>query len=283
MIISPRRDVMLKIGDFSKLSRLSVKALRYYDQIGLLVPQQVDAFTGYRYYTFDQLPRLHRLLALKDLGLTLEQIGQLLGEELPSAQLRGMLRLKQAEIQQHIQEEQARLDRVEARLRQIELEESMSTATTPYAFVIKKLEPMLVASVRGLIPSYPEQGGLWNELGRAMQQRKAAESGPCFTIYHADEPEIDAEVCEPVAKPVQPLERMQCYQLLGVEQAACTIHHGPFSTLTQAYEALIRWINESGYTITGPCREIYLRTPLPEGSQTDPDTLTEIQFPIQKA
>lgn len=274
---------MLKIGDFSKLSRLSIKALRYYDEIGLLVPQQVDPFTGYRYYTFEQLPRLHRLLALKDLGFTLEQIGQLLSQELPPAQLRGMLRLKQAEIQQHLQEEQARLNRIETRLRQIELEESMSTKTSKYAFVIKKLEPMIIASVREIIPSYPEQGHLWNELGRTMQQRKLASNGPCFTIYHADEPEIDAEVCEPVAKLAQPLGRMQCYQLPGVEQAACTIHHGSFATLTQAYEALIRWINESGYTITGPCREIYLHTPTPDGNQEDPDTITEIQFPVQKA
>jgi DNA-binding transcriptional MerR regulator len=89
---------MFKIGDLSKLSRVSVKTLRYYDEIGLLKPAQVDRFTGYRYYSFDQLPRLNRILALKDLGFSLEQIAQVLNEGLPPAQLRGMLRLRQMEL-----------------------------------------------------------------------------------------------------------------------------------------------------------------------------------------
>src|SRR5512136_2701540 len=118
---------MLKIGDLSKLSRVSVKTLRYYDETGLLKPTQVDRFTGYRYYSFDQLPRLNRILALKDLGFALEQIAQLLSEDLPAAQLRGMLRLRQAELSQHVQDELDQLTRVEARLRQIEQEDTMST------------------------------------------------------------------------------------------------------------------------------------------------------------
>ncbi len=89
---------MLKIGDFAKLTRLSVQTLRYYDDLGLLKPVEVDRYTGYRYYTYDQLPRLNRILALKDLGLSLEQVGRLLAEDLPAAELRGMLRLKRAEL-----------------------------------------------------------------------------------------------------------------------------------------------------------------------------------------
>src|SRR5512143_322161 len=116
---------MFKIGDFSKLSQVSVKALRYYDELGLLKPVEVDRFTGYRYYSADQLPRLHRILALKDLGLSLEQIAQLLDDDLPAAQLRGMLRLKQVELRAQMQEEQARLARVAARLNQIEQEGKM--------------------------------------------------------------------------------------------------------------------------------------------------------------
>jgi len=91
-----------------------VKALRYYDQIGLLKPASVDRFTDYRYYSFEQLPRLNRILALKDLGFSLEQIARLLDEGLSPAQLRGMLRLRQAEIRQQVKEDQERLVRVEA-------------------------------------------------------------------------------------------------------------------------------------------------------------------------
>jgi DNA-binding transcriptional MerR regulator len=113
-------DRTFKIGEFSRISRVSVKTLRYYDEIGLLTPVRVDRFTGYRYYSADQLPRLNRTLALKDLGLSLEQIAALLDDDLPPAEIRGMLRLKRVEIQQHLEEEQARLARIEARLEQIE-------------------------------------------------------------------------------------------------------------------------------------------------------------------
>ncbi|MCG2769146.1 MAG: helix-turn-helix domain-containing protein, partial [Anaerolineae bacterium] len=104
---------MFKIGEFSKLSQVAVKTLRYYDEIGLLKPAEVDRFTSYRYYSAAQLPRLHRILALKDLGLSLAQVARLLDGDLPSEQIRGMLRMKQVQLQQQVQEEQARLARVE--------------------------------------------------------------------------------------------------------------------------------------------------------------------------
>ena len=111
---------MFKIGEFSKFSQVPVKTLRYYDEIDLLKPVEVDQHTGYRYYSAEQLYRLNRILALKDLGLSLAQIGELLDGDLPAEQMRGMLRLKQAEVQGRVKEEQARLARVEWRLRQIE-------------------------------------------------------------------------------------------------------------------------------------------------------------------
>ncbi len=269
---------MIKIGDFSKISQVTVKTLRYYDEIGLLKPAQIDHYTGYRYYSFDQLPRLNRILALKDLGLSLEQITKALEKDLPAAELRGMLRLKQAEVQQRVREEQELLERVEARLKQIEQENAM----TAYDIVIKKVDPLAVVSVRDIIPGYPQQGNLWNELGGFLASGRVRPNGPCFTIYHADEPEIDAEVCEPVEAPVQAAGRVKSYLLPAVETAASTIHHGPFLTIGDAYKALIKWIETNGYTITGPGREIYLN-PNQNGSQNDSNTVTEIQFPVAKA
>jgi len=113
---------MLKIGDFSRLAQVSVKTLRHYGQLGLLRPAWIDRYTGYRYYELDQLPRLNRILALKDLGFSLEQIRQILRADLAATELRGMLRLKRAELEQQVLAEQARLGRVEARLHQIERE-----------------------------------------------------------------------------------------------------------------------------------------------------------------
>jgi effector-binding domain-containing protein len=269
---------MIKIGNFARISQVSVKTLRYYDEIGLLRPAHIDRFTGYRFYTIEQLPRLNRILALKELGFSLEQITQVMDKGLSAAELRGILRLKQAELQLRLQTDQDMLSRIETRLRQIEQENQMPT----YEVVIKKIEPLAVASTRGIIPSYPEQGSLWNLLGRYLELNKVQPSGACFTLYHSDEPEIDAEVCEPVAAVIKAQEPIQSYILPGVDAVASTLHHGPFVTIGEAYNALIKWIEENGYQICGPCREIYLR-PSHNGSQTDPQTLTEIQFPVRKA
>ena len=107
---------MFKIGEFSRLSRVSVRMLRHYDQLGLLTPSQIDPFTNYRYYSADQLPRLNRILALRDLGFSLEQIAGVLDEDLPADQLLGMLKLKRAEIEEQMQAERLRLARLEARI-----------------------------------------------------------------------------------------------------------------------------------------------------------------------
>ncbi len=272
---------MFKIGDFSKLAQVSVKTLRYYDELGLLKPVEVDRFTGYRYYSADQLHRLNRILALKDLGLSLEEIAQLLDEELSPAQLRGMLRLKQVEARQRIEEEQARLARVEARLRQIEEEGKMPT----YEVVLKKVPPQKVASVRGIVPNYGEQGILWGELEAYLAVHGIRPSGPCFTVYHDPEyreQDVDAEVCEPVdASAADGNEQIKIYELPAFEMMATVVHRGPFTTLHQAYAALMEWLQRNGYRIVGPNREFYLHTTEPV-KQDDPSYVTEIHVPVEK-
>jgi DNA-binding transcriptional MerR regulator len=111
---------MLTIGDFARLGQVSPRMLRHYDEIGLLSPDRVDPATGYRYYTAHQLTRLHRLVALRDLGFNLDQIGPVLDEEVTVDELRGMLRMRRAQIEATVEEEQARLRRVEAHLRALE-------------------------------------------------------------------------------------------------------------------------------------------------------------------
>jgi effector-binding domain-containing protein len=270
---------MIKIGTFSRISQVPVKTLRYYDEIGLLKPVEVDRFTGYRYYSYDQLTRLHRILALKYLGFSLEQISRLLDEDLSSSEMRGMLRMKQVELREKVQEEQSKLERVEARLRLIEQEAGMSD----HDVVIKKVDPILVAGVRDIIPSYPEQGPLWNSLESYLAKQGAVPSGPCFTMYYSDEPEIEAEVCEPLSAPIPAADPVLVHQLPGVEKMASLIHKGPFTTLVEAYNALLKWIETNGYQISGPGREFYLEVPEVPGDQNDPRTVTEIQFPVEKA
>jgi len=139
---------MLKIGDLSKLGQVSVRMLRHYDQLGLLKPVQIDKFTGYRYYSVEQLARLNRILFFKDLGFSLQQIKDLLDNNMPNDQLRGMLMIKQVELERDVQDSHARLARIEARLQQIEQEGKLP----PYEVTTKSAEAMVIASVRQLVP-----------------------------------------------------------------------------------------------------------------------------------
>jgi effector-binding domain-containing protein len=188
-----------------------------------------------------------------------------------------MLRLRQAELSQHVQDELDQLARVEARLRQIEQEDTMST----YDVVLKTVEPQLVAGVRDTIPAYPQQGHLWKELGAYLGQRQITPTGPCLTIYYSEEPNIDAEVCEPVSGTLPAHTRVQVHELPGVEMMAYVVHHGPFTTIGEAYTAIMKWIEANGYRCVGPVREVYLRE-AENVSQTDLNTVTEIQFPVEK-
>jgi DNA-binding transcriptional MerR regulator len=120
---------MIRIGDFSRISQTPVSTLRYYDEVGLLKPVEVDHFTGYRYYAFDQLARLHRILALKDLGFSLDEIIRLLADDLPAQQVHGMLLCKRADLREQVQDNHERLERVDAWLKQIEKENNMTAYT----------------------------------------------------------------------------------------------------------------------------------------------------------
>ncbi|MBI5950685.1 MAG: MerR family transcriptional regulator [Chloroflexi bacterium] len=271
---------MIRIGDFSKLSRVSVKALRYYDEMGLLKPVSVDRFTGYRLYEYSQLSTLNRILALKELGFSLEEIGHLLDDGLSVEQMRGMLKLRETEARQRVREETERLERIESRLRQIEQENNMSK----YDVVIKNVGAVKVASVRDVVPTPPEQGGLWDELGGYLAMHRVRPSGACFTLYHDEdykERDLDLEVCEQIDDDLTESKRVKVRNL-PAETVACTIHNGPFVTISEAYSAIGKWLDSNSYRIVGPYREVYLN-PAKNGSQNDPATVTEIQFPVEKA
>ena len=272
---------MFKIGDFSKLSQISVKTLRYYDEIGLLKPCEIDRFTGYRYYTASQLSRLNRILLLKDLGLSLDQIGRLLQSDLPPDQLRGMLRLRQAEIERSIEEEEARLARVAALLNQIEQENGITMSQ--YDIVIKKVAPVRIASIRDVVANYSAQGELWSELGAYLAQHNVRAVAPCLTIDHNDsykERNVDLEVCEVIDAALPVNDRVRVYELPAFEQMACTVHHGPFKRLNQGYGALMQWAETNGYRFCGPSREVYLQV---SDTGDESTNVAEIQIPVEKA
>ncbi|MFZ5908592.1 MAG: MerR family transcriptional regulator [Chloroflexota bacterium] len=268
----------IKIGNFARLGQVTVQTLRHYDDLGLLRPSEVDTLSGYRYYVLEQLPRLHRILALKDLGFSLEQVARLLEDDLPPAELRGMLRLKQDELRHQVEDGLDRLERLDARLRLLEQEGQHPE----YEVVIKRVESLRIASVRRMIPSYWDEGPLWGELFQHLQRADVTTCGPYLSLYHAGEPEIDAEACAPVAADVTKIQGLAIRELPGVESMASTIHQGPFTGLAGAYAALLKWVDAHGYSVHAPDREIYLRLPEAGQSRYDPNAITEMQVPIDR-
>jgi effector-binding domain-containing protein len=271
---------MFKIGDFSRLSRVSVKALRYYDEIGLLTPVKVDQFSGYRYYSADQLPRLNYIVALRNLGLSLEEIGILVNNNLSPSQMKDLFILKKAELRQRVNEEQRRLEEVEKLLKQIEKEGTMPD----YQIIVKKVEPQIVAAMRGILPTYGDVGQFYGEIFKHLAKKMIFKpAGPTILIcYDAEykEKDVDVEVCVPVKKSVSSSEKVKVYELPGLEQAACTVYKGAYEGISEAYNALMTWIEANGFEIAGPDREIYFTSP---NETKDPTQyITEVQFPVNK-
>ena len=191
-----QRAAMLKIGEFARLGQVTVVMLHHYD-VGLLKPSKIDPLTGYRFYSSRQLHRLNRILALKDLGLSLEQIGQMLTEELSVQQLQGMLKLKQAEEKQRLKETNERLKRIEARLKQIEREIDMPD----YDIVVKTLPPCLVASQHLIIPTNDEVSNYlkpaFAKVSDYIQSQNAKTTDACFPLwYTASDIYTDEEVID---------------------------------------------------------------------------------------
>ena len=179
---------MFGIGAFARVAQVSVRTLHHYDDIGLLPPAQVDPQTGYRWYRADQLQRLNRILALRDLGLPLTEVRKVVDDEVSVDELRGMLRLRQAEARDHMAEAE-RLSRVEARLRQIETEGRVGD----YDVVVKPLELQHVALVDTTAPAFgnatlgPIFGRLFGELYGELDRVGVAPAGPMMALYEESE------------------------------------------------------------------------------------------------
>jgi DNA-binding transcriptional MerR regulator len=280
---------MFKIGDFSKFSRVSVKMLRHYDRLGLLRPARIDSATSYRYYSADQLPRLNRILALRDLGFTLEQIAALL-DDVPAEQIRGMLKLKQAELEQQMHDEQQRLDRIAARLRQIEREDRRYAADV----IVRRIVPQLTATLRHVVADSDDLQLLFEEVEIHVARHDGRAERPPLTIYHDveyRERDLDVEVAIPLKARIPSAERIRVRELPGCDTMACLVHAGSYDTIGTASGALLAWSEANGYQIAGPSREVYLRfsadgldiaLPAAYLAHDDADWVTELQLPVTK-
>jgi DNA-binding transcriptional MerR regulator len=273
---------MFSIGDFARHGRVSVRMLRHYDANGLLRPARVDPATGYRFYAAGQFARLNRVIALKELGFTLQQVQEILDEDVTAEQLRGMLKLRQAELQNQIEADAARLAHIQARLRIIESEGAMPTEDV----TIKSIPAVRVAELTGTAKSMeplsigPCVQGLYAELGAALQRVGTTPVGPAVAYYEdaGDDESVIVHAALPVNIEPAAASGFAVVDLPRVAEAATIMHRGSMDNCVPTYQALARWIEDAGYRTAGPSREVTLACP------EDPDGwVTELQEPITKA
>ena len=272
---------MLGIGDFARHGRVSVRMLRHYDAINLLQPARVDPHTGYRWYHAAQLSELNRIVALKHLGFTLEEIATIQAEKLNADELRGMLTLRHAQLRQQIAEDSGRLAHVEARLRLIEREGAMPTEDV----LVKPVPPTRVAELRAVAESFAPEAispviePLYAELRGLLTRLDLKTVGPGLAWYEAGPDEaVVVHAAAPVAADGSRREgQPDIVDLPEIPRAATILHHGPMADVMSTLQQLAVWVDAHGYRSLGYHREVYLEY----GCGEDPSAwVTELQEPV---
>ncbi len=270
---------MFKIGDFSKLTRVSVRMLRHYDEIDLLKPNSIDNFTAYRFYSADQIPRVNRIQVLRQMGFSLSEIVGLMEKDLDSKQLISLLMNRKREISEIINNENEKLLRVESLIRFIDKEDSIMK----YDICIKSIPAYKVISLRDIIPAYNEEGKLWQELHAFTSKNNIKGIAPFYAIYNDEgykESDVDVEVTMCINESVVETERIKVKELEEVPEMAVILHQGPFEEMSSAYHALGVWMASNNYEMHGQTRAIYHKGPWCETDSAN--YLTEIQAPVIK-
>ncbi|WDV44147.1 MerR family transcriptional regulator [Clostridiaceae bacterium M8S5] len=268
---------MYRIGLFSKMNRITTKTLRYYEKIGLLKPAYIDDETGYRYYTSNQLPKLHKIITLKQMGLSLTDIMHIVDQPIS---VEVFLKLKEKELNEVINDNKKKILQIKNYMKILSNDEHIK-----YNPVVRSLPRVNVASMRFIASSYDEYFEIIPKMGLEMRRKGAvcAEPEYCFNIYHDGEykeKNIDVETCEAVVELCEDSDLVKYKVIEKVDEALCLLHRGPYETLREAHWFAYKWIDDNGYNVIGNPRESYI-----DGiwNKDDKDLwLTEIQIPIKK-
>lgn len=273
---------MFTIGEFARHGRVSVRMLRHYDTTGLLRPARVEETSGYRFYAAGQLAQLNRIIALKDLGFSLDQVREMLDEQVSAEQLRGMLRLRQAELQSRLTADRARLAQVEARLQIIEREGTMPADDIQVKQIPAVRVAELTATAASLEPASitPVIQPLYEELGSRLGRAGVTPVGPPVA-YYEDAPDGDGVLVHatlPVNADPADGQDFAIVDLPAIQQAATVVHRGSMDNVMSTIQVLARWIDGNGYRSSGYPREFYLECP-----ENRAQWVTELQEPIAPA
>lgn len=271
---------MLKIGDFSKLSRISIRMLRHYDEIGLLVPKEVDVFNGYRYYGEEQLSAAGQIQSLKSMGFGLTAIKEILNCCGGPKELEKLLRVKKKELEDQLDAIGTRLQLLDNTIDWIRKDGNMMD----YQVTLKTLPERYVASVREVIPAYDREQILWNRLHKetADQNPQMAVPGYGLAIFHDEgykEQDVDVEIQVSVTGKYRDTEHVK-FKTVPPIQIASAVYQGDYGQITRVNEAVARWIHDNGYEYDGASFCIYHVSPHEAAS---PDELvTEVCYPVRK-
>ena len=272
---------MLKIGDFSRLSRISVRMLRHYDEIGLLRPRHIDPDTLYRYYDERQLLTVARIAALRDMGFGLAEIGELLPEYGLRDTLLRRLQDKQETLRALARQTEARLrllDTAMARLRK-------DDHAMLYDVTLKTFPPRYAATVRRRIPAYDQEGLLWATLTEETDALRLVPDDPCLccAVFHDAEYResgVDVEVQKTV-RGTYPDTAHVAFRTLPEVTAACALCRGSYDRMDEATQAVAAWVADNGYTLCGPNFFIYHVSP--HETDNPEEYVTEICLPVRRA
>lgn len=271
---------MLKIGDFSKLSRVSIRMLRHYDEIGLLSPMKVDPDTGYRYYGEIQLPIVGRIAALKAMGFGLTAIGEMLEDYDDKELLERHLRLKKAELQELSEQTAYRLRLLDTALERLRKDDE----TMKYDVSLNTFPERYAATVRMQIPSYEQEGMLWSVLVSETVPLKLVPDEPCYccVVFHDKEykeADVDVEAQKTVKGRYPDTEHVK-FKTLPEVTVASAVCRGSYAQMNDVMAAVANWVTDNGYEFEGPAFNIYHVSP---HETMDPDAfVTEVCYPVKK-
>lgn len=270
---------MFKIGEFSKLTQVSIRMLRYYDEMGLLKPAAIDKITNYRLYSTEQISTLNQIIFLRDLNFSVSEISVAL-HQWNNGFIAEQLEKKRQDIVKTIQTEQEKLLKIELAQKDIVQEK----IDIHYNVTIKSVPSVSVLSYRQIVPDYYAEGRLWQELSVFAQKNHIACSSNTFTIYHDTaytEKEVDIELCAPVETLGKSEGNFVFRTTEPVPIMACTMVYGGFHNIAGAYHAFAGWLQEyPEYRMTGQSRQIVHRGPWNETEEEK--YLIEIQIPLEK-
>lgn len=271
---------MFRIGEFSRLVRVSPRMLRHYEKCGLILPAQTDPFTGYRLYAAGQIQLVQQIAALRDVGFSIEQIGRILPRMGDKSYLDNVLREKSAEVRQRIEADHDRLRRLMLMSGELRKESRIML----YEVELKKLDAVKVISLRGILPHYNQESMLWEKLAMYIAENGIACHSDGYSIYYDDaymESNPDVEVAIPVDALGESRGEFVFQEYPAIGLAATLRFSGPFDGgYDAAGEKLARWMEENGYEFTGNLRGHVITSP---DEQADPERwMTELQAPVRK-